>query len=232
MFWRYCNIPEGDIMSKKDLYKFKCSIRCCCNSMLVNNFLRHPLGLNNSYLGVTLHYCDQSAVLRRGFLGLSKRMSSHSRDLIRRETEIIVDTYRVLLRKVFKVVADGGSNMVKGFRDIISIDYPVRFSSTYWLFCTRSSASDNVDVQEEFCYSFWLSNFLCSHQSIQTPDNSQGVFNALKYWSSFMDTDAEATGILALEVLTIPATIAPIERIFSQVGLATTAHRKKHPLIY
>uniref|UniRef100_A0A915CSU6 Uncharacterized protein n=1 Tax=Ditylenchus dipsaci TaxID=166011 RepID=A0A915CSU6_9BILA len=105
-------IPEGDIMSKKDLYKFKCSIRCCCNSMHVNklfaassiptsfctlkgllndrcekrqmqikaDFKNMPQrcsitcdvwsdrGLNNSYLGVTLHYCDQSAVLRRVFL--------------------------------------------------------------------------------------------------------------------------------------------------------------------
>uniref|UniRef100_A0A915EAA7 RING-type E3 ubiquitin transferase n=1 Tax=Ditylenchus dipsaci TaxID=166011 RepID=A0A915EAA7_9BILA len=251
MFWRYCNIPEGDIMSKKDLYKFKCSIRCCCNSMLVNKlFAASSIPTSFCTLkGLLNDRCEKRQMQikadfknmpqrcsitcdvccsQTGFLGLSKRMSSHSRDLIRRETEIIVDTYRVLLRKVFKVVADGGSNMVKGFRDIISIDYPVRFSSTYWLFCTRSSASDNVDVQEEFCYSFWLSNFLCSHQSIQTPDNSQGgsenacekqimlssstrwqlvdfwkvsnkIFNALKYWSSFMDTDAEATGILALE---------------------------------
>uniref|UniRef100_A0A915CTJ2 HAT C-terminal dimerisation domain-containing protein n=1 Tax=Ditylenchus dipsaci TaxID=166011 RepID=A0A915CTJ2_9BILA len=51
------------------------------------------------------------------------------------------------------------------------------------------------------------------------------IFNALKYWSSFMDTDAEATGIFALEVLTIPATIAPIERIFSQcLDFAFTLH--------
>uniref|UniRef100_A0A915CSF1 HAT C-terminal dimerisation domain-containing protein n=1 Tax=Ditylenchus dipsaci TaxID=166011 RepID=A0A915CSF1_9BILA len=42
-----------------------------------------------------------------------------------------------------------------------------------------------------------------------------------------MDTEARAIAIFALEVLTIPATSAPIERIFSQAGLATTAHRNK-----
>uniref|UniRef100_A0A915CSX3 HAT C-terminal dimerisation domain-containing protein n=1 Tax=Ditylenchus dipsaci TaxID=166011 RepID=A0A915CSX3_9BILA len=284
--------PDGN------LYKFKCSIRCCCNSMLVNklfaassiptsfctlkgllndrcekrqmqikaDFKNMPQrcsitcdvwsdrGLNNSYLAVTLHYCDQSAVLRRVFLGLSKLMSSHSRDLIRRETEIVVDTYRVLLRKVFEVVADGGSNTVKSFRDIISIDcddyldlsiqsaFPLRIGcsahalqlvivsmfkknfathSGYQTFCALTNQFRHPTIAKEDLKNACEKQILLSSstrwQLVDFLKVRNEIFNALKYWSSLMDTDAEATGIFALEVLTIPATIAPIERIFSQV---------------
>uniref|UniRef100_A0A915DKQ3 HAT C-terminal dimerisation domain-containing protein n=1 Tax=Ditylenchus dipsaci TaxID=166011 RepID=A0A915DKQ3_9BILA len=33
--------------------------------------------------------------------------------------------------------------------------------------------------------------------------------------------------VLALEVLSVPATSAPVERIFSQAGLATRSHRNR-----
>uniref|UniRef100_A0A915DPT2 HAT C-terminal dimerisation domain-containing protein n=1 Tax=Ditylenchus dipsaci TaxID=166011 RepID=A0A915DPT2_9BILA len=49
--------------------------------------------------------------------------------------------------------------------------------------------------------------------------------DSLKYWTSFLNSDSRPIAILALEVLSIPATSAPIERIFSQAGMATATHR-------
>uniref|UniRef100_A0A915D9C1 Uncharacterized protein n=1 Tax=Ditylenchus dipsaci TaxID=166011 RepID=A0A915D9C1_9BILA len=123
---------------KADLKKLlhRCSLTCDVWS---------DKSLNNSYLGVTLHYCDQAAVLRRVFLGLSKLTGPHTGDLIRRETEIILDNYRLPLRKVFKVVTDGGSNMVKGFRDIISIDVCLQ-----WL--DQGECGNDEEDEEEYQY--------------------------------------------------------------------------------
>uniref|UniRef100_A0A915CQV5 Uncharacterized protein n=1 Tax=Ditylenchus dipsaci TaxID=166011 RepID=A0A915CQV5_9BILA len=75
-------------------------------------------GLNNSYLGVTLHYCDQ--------------------DLIRRETEFIVDTYRVLLRKSSRwsqmVVALWSKVFETLFQLTIQSAFPLRIPVLHTLF--------------------------------------------------------------------------------------------------
>uniref|UniRef100_A0A915DBD9 HAT C-terminal dimerisation domain-containing protein n=1 Tax=Ditylenchus dipsaci TaxID=166011 RepID=A0A915DBD9_9BILA len=56
--------------------------------------------------------------------------------------------------------------------------------------------------------------------------SSVGV-EPLKLWANMLKTDAKNIAILALEVLSIPATSAPIERIFSQAGLASSKHRNR-----
>uniref|UniRef100_A0A915DTT5 Transposase n=1 Tax=Ditylenchus dipsaci TaxID=166011 RepID=A0A915DTT5_9BILA len=72
--------------------------------------------------GVTLHYCDASAILRRAFLGLQQLKGSHTGQLIRRETEKILAEYGLSLFNAFKVVTDAGSNMIKGFNEIRAVD--------------------------------------------------------------------------------------------------------------
>uniref|UniRef100_A0A915ENJ2 HAT C-terminal dimerisation domain-containing protein n=1 Tax=Ditylenchus dipsaci TaxID=166011 RepID=A0A915ENJ2_9BILA len=49
----------------------------------------------------------------------------------------------------------------------------------------------------------------------------------LKYWKSLLGTEVRPIAQLAMEILSIPATSSPIERILSQAGLATNNHRNK-----
>uniref|UniRef100_A0A915CWE9 BED-type domain-containing protein n=1 Tax=Ditylenchus dipsaci TaxID=166011 RepID=A0A915CWE9_9BILA len=72
-------------------------------------------GLNNAYLGVTLHCTDSTATLRRICLGLQQLKGSHTGTLIRRETEKILSIYGLCTANAFKVVTDGGSNMIKAY---------------------------------------------------------------------------------------------------------------------
>uniref|UniRef100_A0A915D149 HAT C-terminal dimerisation domain-containing protein n=1 Tax=Ditylenchus dipsaci TaxID=166011 RepID=A0A915D149_9BILA len=44
---------------------------------------------------------------------------------------------------------------------------------------------------------------------------------------SFKLDDWHYLAVLAFEVLNVPATSAPVERIFSQAGLATRSHRNR-----
>uniref|UniRef100_A0A915DSU8 Uncharacterized protein n=1 Tax=Ditylenchus dipsaci TaxID=166011 RepID=A0A915DSU8_9BILA len=81
-----------------------------------------PFSSNEWYIGVTLHYCDASAILRRAFLGLQQLKGSHTGQLIRRETEKILAEYGLSLFNAFKVVTDAGSNMIKGFNEIRAVD--------------------------------------------------------------------------------------------------------------
>uniref|UniRef100_A0A915DYZ3 HAT C-terminal dimerisation domain-containing protein n=1 Tax=Ditylenchus dipsaci TaxID=166011 RepID=A0A915DYZ3_9BILA len=43
----------------------------------------------------------------------------------------------------------------------------------------------------------------------------------------FVVQESRPIAVLAMEVLSVPATSAPIERIFSQAGLATSKHRNR-----
>uniref|UniRef100_A0A915E7R6 BED-type domain-containing protein n=1 Tax=Ditylenchus dipsaci TaxID=166011 RepID=A0A915E7R6_9BILA len=61
-------------------------------------------GLNNAYLGVTLHCTDSTATLRRICLGLQQLKGSHTGTLIRRETEKILSIYGLCTANAFKVV--------------------------------------------------------------------------------------------------------------------------------
>uniref|UniRef100_A0A915CVS2 HAT C-terminal dimerisation domain-containing protein n=1 Tax=Ditylenchus dipsaci TaxID=166011 RepID=A0A915CVS2_9BILA len=60
------------------------------------------------------------------------------------------------------------------------------------------------------------------------PECSSPGMDALKYWANMINTvGCQAIAVLALEVLSIPATSAPMERVFSQAGLATARHRNR-----
>uniref|UniRef100_A0A915CLF3 HAT C-terminal dimerisation domain-containing protein n=1 Tax=Ditylenchus dipsaci TaxID=166011 RepID=A0A915CLF3_9BILA len=63
-------------------------------------------------------------------------------------------------------------------------------------------------------------------QALNTVRSSVGI-DPLKYWAPLMNTDSGHIAMLAMEVLAIPATTAPIERIFSQAGMATCKHRNR-----
>uniref|UniRef100_A0A915DMK1 HAT C-terminal dimerisation domain-containing protein n=1 Tax=Ditylenchus dipsaci TaxID=166011 RepID=A0A915DMK1_9BILA len=45
--------------------------------------------------------------------------------------------------------------------------------------------------------------------------------------ASLMNTESRPIAVLAMEVLSVPARSAPIERIFSQSGVATSKHRNR-----
>uniref|UniRef100_A0A915DFG9 HAT C-terminal dimerisation domain-containing protein n=1 Tax=Ditylenchus dipsaci TaxID=166011 RepID=A0A915DFG9_9BILA len=152
-------------------------------------------GLKNAYLGVTLHFVDAEANLRRVFLGLRQLNGSHTSSLIRRETEKLLQEYGLTFSSAFKVVTDGGSNVVKGFND------------------DRSAESSQADKS-------WI------QQALNRVKSSVGI-DPLKYWAPLMNTDSRHIAMLAMEVLAIPATSAPIERVFSQAGMATCKHRNR-----
>uniref|UniRef100_A0A915DUX1 HAT C-terminal dimerisation domain-containing protein n=1 Tax=Ditylenchus dipsaci TaxID=166011 RepID=A0A915DUX1_9BILA len=70
----------------------------------------------------------------------------------------------------------------------------------------------------------WILNAL---HSVQDVGNGGNDVDAVKYWSGFLSSDWHALAVLALQVLIVPATSAPIERIFSQAGLATRGLRNR-----
>uniref|UniRef100_A0A915D0D7 Uncharacterized protein n=1 Tax=Ditylenchus dipsaci TaxID=166011 RepID=A0A915D0D7_9BILA len=49
----------------------------------------------------------------------------------------------------------------------------------------------------------------------------------LKWWCNLIDFNSKQIASPALEVLSIAATIALIQRVFSQAGLATARHRNR-----
>uniref|UniRef100_A0A915DTA5 Uncharacterized protein n=1 Tax=Ditylenchus dipsaci TaxID=166011 RepID=A0A915DTA5_9BILA len=59
-------------------------------------------GMKNAYLGVTLHYADVTATLRRIFLGLQQLDDSHTGALVRRETRRYYATMASLLQMLSK----------------------------------------------------------------------------------------------------------------------------------
>uniref|UniRef100_A0A915D6W3 HAT C-terminal dimerisation domain-containing protein n=1 Tax=Ditylenchus dipsaci TaxID=166011 RepID=A0A915D6W3_9BILA len=58
----------------------------------------------------------------------------------------------------------------------------------------------------------------------------QGKIDSLKYWTSLIETEVQPVAKLALEVLSVSISSAPVERIFSQAGLATARHRNRTKL--
>uniref|UniRef100_A0A915CX19 HAT C-terminal dimerisation domain-containing protein n=1 Tax=Ditylenchus dipsaci TaxID=166011 RepID=A0A915CX19_9BILA len=64
-------------------------------------------------------------------------------------------------------------------------------------------------------------------EALQDAGNGGNKIDAIRYWTSFINSDCSTLAILALEVLSVPATSAPIERIFSQAGIATKGYRNK-----
>uniref|UniRef100_A0A915DCL8 HAT C-terminal dimerisation domain-containing protein n=1 Tax=Ditylenchus dipsaci TaxID=166011 RepID=A0A915DCL8_9BILA len=54
--------------------------------------------------------------------------------------------------------------------------------------------------------------------------------DSLKYWTSLIETEVQPVAKLALEVLSVSISSAPVERIFSQAGLATARHRNRTKL--
>uniref|UniRef100_A0A915DQW7 BED-type domain-containing protein n=2 Tax=Ditylenchus dipsaci TaxID=166011 RepID=A0A915DQW7_9BILA len=58
-------------------------------------------------------------------------------------------------------------------------------------------------------------------------DASSSGIDPLKWWANLMNTSVKQIAIFAIDVLSIPATSAPIERVFSQAGLACAKHRNR-----
>uniref|UniRef100_A0A915DGU0 HAT C-terminal dimerisation domain-containing protein n=1 Tax=Ditylenchus dipsaci TaxID=166011 RepID=A0A915DGU0_9BILA len=82
--------------------------------------------------------------------------------------------------------------------------------------------------KEEGTYSgakSWLKSILtrgmAARASCATP------IDPLKYWSNMLCTEYRSVAVLALKVLSVPATSAPIERVFSLAGLATRNQRNR-----
>uniref|UniRef100_A0A915ES43 HAT C-terminal dimerisation domain-containing protein n=1 Tax=Ditylenchus dipsaci TaxID=166011 RepID=A0A915ES43_9BILA len=173
-------------------------------------------GLKNAYLDATL---------RRIFLGLRQLHGSHTSALIRRETEKLLQEYGLNMSCAFKIVSDGGSNVVKAFNDIRTIESIVD---------EHEGEEGTEDPQEDAEEDYQSLDFLigiafplrvnCFAHALQL--SSVGI-DPLKYWASMMNTDARPIAVFAIKVLAIPATSALIERIFSQAGLATTKHRNR-----
>uniref|UniRef100_A0A915DGL5 HAT C-terminal dimerisation domain-containing protein n=1 Tax=Ditylenchus dipsaci TaxID=166011 RepID=A0A915DGL5_9BILA len=57
------------------------------------------------------------------------------------------------------------------------------------------------------------------------------VQNPIGYWESALNTIFRSLATLAMEILAIPATSAPIERVFSQAGLAASRHQSRTEIL-
>uniref|UniRef100_A0A915DCC2 HAT C-terminal dimerisation domain-containing protein n=1 Tax=Ditylenchus dipsaci TaxID=166011 RepID=A0A915DCC2_9BILA len=164
----------------------------------------------NRLSSVTLHYCDEAANLRCVFLGLQQLFGSHTGAHIRRETEKIVSSYGLFLSDAFKIVTDGGSNMNATLDQILGE-----------VAAENKKFRSQKEVSQSNAKS-WVRDVLN-----RVLNASSSAIDPLKWWVNMLDADAKQIAILALEVLSIPATSAPIERVFSQAGLATARHRNK-----
>uniref|UniRef100_A0A915ENH5 HAT C-terminal dimerisation domain-containing protein n=1 Tax=Ditylenchus dipsaci TaxID=166011 RepID=A0A915ENH5_9BILA len=56
---------------------------------------------------------------------------------------------------------------------------------------------------------------------------SDSNVDATNYWCSYLSSDCHQLAVFALEILSVPATSAPVERIFLQAGLATRSLRNR-----
>uniref|UniRef100_A0A915DPU2 HAT C-terminal dimerisation domain-containing protein n=1 Tax=Ditylenchus dipsaci TaxID=166011 RepID=A0A915DPU2_9BILA len=65
------------------------------------------------------------------------------------------------------------------------------------------------------------------NQVLSASASGHNLIDAMKYWTSLLNLDANPIAVLAIEVISIPVTSAPVERIFSQAGMATATHRNK-----
>uniref|UniRef100_A0A915DUI1 HAT C-terminal dimerisation domain-containing protein n=1 Tax=Ditylenchus dipsaci TaxID=166011 RepID=A0A915DUI1_9BILA len=157
-------------------------------------------GLKNAYLGVTLHFVDAEANLRRVFLGLRQLNGSHTSSLIRRETEKLLQEYGLTFSSAFKVVTDGGSNVVKGFNDDRSVILTI----------VDEEEMEEDEIQEDVESDYERLDLLIR-----------------QIFSNSLLTDSRHIAMLAMEVLAIPATSAPIEKVFSQAGMANCKHRNR-----
>uniref|UniRef100_A0A915DE57 BED-type domain-containing protein n=1 Tax=Ditylenchus dipsaci TaxID=166011 RepID=A0A915DE57_9BILA len=77
----------------------------------------------NEGSGVTLHYCDASAILRRAFLGLQQLKRSHTGQLIRRETEKILAEYGLSLFEEFEGALEEEVEDVEDNMELTDIDF-------------------------------------------------------------------------------------------------------------
>uniref|UniRef100_A0A915ENK8 HAT C-terminal dimerisation domain-containing protein n=1 Tax=Ditylenchus dipsaci TaxID=166011 RepID=A0A915ENK8_9BILA len=71
----------------------------------------------------------------------------------------------------------------------------------------------------------WIGDIL--RRGITAKASASSSIDPLVYWQKLIDTEYKSLAIMALEILTVPATSAPIERVISSAGLATRGQRNK-----
>jgi hypothetical protein len=73
----------------------------------------------------------------------------------------------------------------------------------------------------------------CLTNLLEQDCSATAPIDPLEFWSSHLHGKWCGIAKLALEVLAVPATSSPVERVFSQAGLATGKHRNrtKHTLL-
>lgn len=83
--------------------------------------------MRHSYLGMTIHFCDEEFQLSSGFLGLVELSGSHTGALIRSSVQSLLSRYDLDLKDVYCVVTDNGSNIVSAFKDCKQCEVFIRW---------------------------------------------------------------------------------------------------------
>lgn len=92
----------------------------CISAICIDLWSRK--GLTASYLGITAHYFDQkSKSIRRILLGLERIDYPHTAERIVEKTNTVLIKWNLDLysEKIFRILTDNGTNIVKAFRDFV-----------------------------------------------------------------------------------------------------------------
>ena len=107
-----------------------------------------------SFIGVTGHFINSKCEPETVLIDFVRLKGSHTGENIQRTTEFILDRYN-LREKVFKIVTDNASSMIKAYKFGLSVDDDSNddYSDDF-----KSNATSNVTLDDNDCKKFFLFN--------------------------------------------------------------------------